>query len=199
MMRFRLLETMGDANDRDLCFLTRFVEGIEGKSHFTNLGKPLSPFYPKDARIQMSPEHPGIKLSALIGNERSMLIASSGLKDAIQKHCTNEIEYLPFTLYDHRKRAYSEDYFIINPIGTFDCLDLKASDISWSTKNPKKILRVDEHVLDRAKMQDAPQLFRVDGDPSEYVLGRELAREIYDRKLTNILWTELRFSDEPKK
>jgi hypothetical protein len=198
-MRFRLLNTMGNANDRDLCFLTRFVEGIEGKSYFTHLGERLTPFYPKDARIQMSPEHPGIKLSALIGNERSMLLVSSSFKEAIQKHCTNEIEYLPFTLYDHRNRAYSEDYFIINPIGTFDCLDLKASDISWSTKSPKKILHIEEHVLDRAKMQDAPQLFRVDGAPSTYVLGLELAREMYNRKLTNIRWTELRFSDEPKK
>lgn len=197
MMRFRLLDTMGNANDRDLCFLNQFVEGIEGKSYATNLGERLSPFYPKDARIPMSPEHPGIKLSAMIGNGRSMLIVSSAFKEAIQKHCTNEIEYLPFTLYDHRNRPYSKDYFIINPIGTFDCLDLEASDISWSTKAPKKILRIRKYVLDRAKMQSAPQLFRVDGDPSEYVLGRELAREMYDRKLTNILWKELRFSDEP--
>lgn len=199
MMRFRLLDTMGNANNLDLCFLTRFVEGIEGKSYCTHLGERLSPFYPKDARIAMSPEHPGIKLSALLGNRLSMLIVSSAFKEAIQKHCTNEIEYLPFTLYDHRNRPYSEDYFIINPIGTFDCLDLEQSDISWSTKSPKKILRIREYVLDRAKMQNAPQLFRVDGYPSTYVLGRELAREMYDRKLTNIRWTELRFSDEPKK
>ncbi|WP_426756607.1 imm11 family protein [Myxococcus sp. Y35] len=199
MMRFRLLDTMGNANDRDLCFLTEFVEGIEGKSYATHLGERLSPFYPKDARIPMSPEHPGIKLSALIGNGRSMLIGSSAFKEAVQKHCANEIEYLPFTLHDHRGRPYSDDYCIINPIGTFDCLDLEASDISWSAKSPRKILRVREYVLDRAKMQSAPQLFRVEGAPSEYVIGRELARELYDRKLTNIRWTELRFSDEPKK
>lgn len=198
-MRFRLLETMGNANNRDLCFLTRFVESIEAKSWCTHHGERLSPFYPEDARILMSPEHPGIKLSALLGNERSMLIASPGLKEAIQKHCKNEIEYLPFTLYDHRKRVFSEDYSIINPIGTFDCLDLKASDIAWSQKEPDRVLRIREYVLDRAKMQAAPQLFRIDKNPSVYVIGRELAREIYDRKLTNILWTELRFNDEPKK
>ncbi|ATB51307.1 imm11 family protein [Corallococcus macrosporus] len=198
MMRFRLLETMGNANNRDLCFLTQFVEGIEGKSYATHLGERLGSIYPKDARLPMSPEHPGIKLSALIGNGRSMLIVSSAFKEAIQKHCTNEIEYLPVTIYDHRNRPYSDDYTIINPIGTFDCLDLEASDIGWSTKAPKKILRVREYVLDRAKMQRAPQLFRVEGDPAEYVIGRELARELYDRKLTNVHWTELRFSDEPR-
>ncbi|ABF92885.1 hypothetical protein MXAN_7255 [Myxococcus xanthus DK 1622] len=88
--------------------MMRFREGGERKSYSTNLGERLIRFYPKDARIPMGPKHPGIKLSALIGNERSMLSVSSSLKEAIQKHCANEIESLPFTLYDHCNRPHRE-------------------------------------------------------------------------------------------
>jgi hypothetical protein len=51
-------------------------------------------------------------------------------------------------------------------------------------------------VLDRAKCKGAPQLFRVKEDPARYVIGVELAREIFDRKFTNVLWTELPFGDK---
>src|SRR5690349_5888926 len=118
-MRFRMLDTMGE-DAPELCFLHKFVDGIEAKSWCIQRGERLSPFYPKAAKIFMSPEKPGIKLASLIGNTQSMLVVSSDFKDAIEKLCEGvDIEYLPFTLYDHRKRAHSKDYFIINPIGTF--------------------------------------------------------------------------------
>lgn len=198
-IRFRHLDTMGDANDQKLCFLDHFVDGIEANSWHIQRGERLLPIWPKDARIFVSPERPGIKLSSLIGNVQSMLIASRAFKKAIEKHCRNvDIEYLPFTLYDHRKRVHSRDYFIINPIGTYDCLDLEKSDITWSKNDPEKIVRIREYVIDRDKMKNAPQLFRIDKDPAEYVLGRALAREMYDEDLTNIFWTELAFGDEKK-
>ncbi len=185
--------------DPDLCFLHNFVDGVEAKSWCIQHGECLSPFYPKSAKIFMSPEKPGIKLASLIGNTQSMLIVSSDFKEAIEKHCEGvDIEYLPFTLYDHRKRVHSKDYFIVNPIGTFDCLDLKASDITWDDE-PGSIISIREHVFDKKKMKSAPQLFRIDKAPNEYVVGLELAREIYDREFTNVVWTELRFGDEVKK
>lgn len=160
----------------------------------TGFGERLAPIYPEDARISMSEESPGIKLSPLLGNTRNTLIVSSEMKNVIQRHCTNEIEYLPFTLYDHRKRPYSRDYFIINPISTFDCLDFKTSTIKWTKRDPPKIIHISEHVLDREKVQNAPQLFRLDQDPMTYVIAYELAKEISDRRFANVYWTELSLS-----
>jgi hypothetical protein len=193
------LDTLGDVNDPALCILKSFVEGIEGKSYCAQLGQRLAPFYPQDARLFMDPERPGIKLSSLLGATGGKLMVHKELKELIAKHCEGvDIEYLPFTLYDHRKRVASRDYFIINPIGTFDCLDFKASDIKWDTDNPKEIISIRKHVLDRKKVEKAPQLFRMDKDPTEYVVGEDLAGEMYDRDLTNIFWAELPFSDEKK-
>lgn len=196
-LRFFKLDLLGDA-DEDLCFLNGFVEGIGYESWRTGMGERLAPVYPRDARILMSKKYPGIQLTSLLANSLSTLLGSTDFKAAVETHCgTQDIEYLPFTLYDHRKRPYSQDYFIINPIGTFDCLDFKASGIAWDDEKPDEILDIEVHVLDRKKMKDAPQLFRVARDPHTYVIGLELARELKKRDLTNIVVEELEFSDRP--
>lgn len=197
-MSFRKINTQGDINNLDLCYLDDFVEGIKIESWRVGRGERVGSLYPEDAKIFMRPENPGIQLSSLLGNSESMLIASRDFKEAIEKHCaTVEIEYLPFTLYDHRKRPYSRDYFIINPIGTVDCLDLATSDIVWDTEKPDTLLRLREPVLDREKTRTAPQLFRLHRSPQTYVVGLDLAKEMQQRKLTNVFWTRLRYSDEP--
>ncbi|MCY1083208.1 imm11 family protein [Archangium lansingense] len=196
-MSFRELDTMGDINNLDLCYLDDFVEGIKIQSWRVGRGVRVGELYPEDAKILMRPENPGVQLSSLLGNSESMLVASRDFREAIEKLCANvEIEYLPFTLYDHHKRPYSRDYCIINPIGTFDCLDLKASDIVWDTEKPDNILRIEEAVLDREKTRAAPQLFRLKESPHTYVVGLDLAKEMQQRKLTNVFWTRLRFNDE---
>ncbi|NMO13799.1 hypothetical protein HPC49_01945 [Pyxidicoccus fallax] len=193
--RFFELWLLGD-RDEDLCFIDSFVEGIGYESWRTGMGERLAPVYPTDARIPMSKKRPGIQLTSFLGNSINTLIGSREFKEAIELQCgQQEIEYLSFTLYDHRNRPYSQDYFIINPIGTFDCLDFKASDIDWSKERPDEILFIETHVLDRNKMKDAPQLFRVGRDTHSYVIGVELIREFKKRGLTNILVEELEFSD----
>ena len=193
-MRFFKISVLGDPDDDSLCFLDNFVEGINPLAHRASSGLRIGAEYPKEAKIFMNRENPGIKLSPLLGNSRNVLVGSNEFKAAIEKHCKNEIEYLPFTLYDHRKRVHSRDYFIINPIGTFDCLDRKESVIEWDDEDPEEIIGFDKLVLDRKKMKDAPQCFRIDKAPSAYVLGLEVAREFKAQSFKNIWWTELPLS-----
>lgn len=193
-MRFFKLSCMGDPDDDSLCFLDNVIDGFAPQSVGAVVGSRFGSDYPKDAKIFMNRENPGIKLSPLLGNSRNMIIGSRDFKEALEKHCTNEIEYLPFTLYDHRKRVHSRDYFIINPIGTFDCLDFKESIIEWDDEEPDEIISIDKIVLDRQKVKDAPQFFRIHRKPAAYVVGLELAREFKARNFSNIFWAELPLS-----
>lgn len=195
---YRIIDTLGDADDSTLVLIDDFVEGIGNKAYCAGGGVRLGAVYPPDARISLRKENPGMKLSSLLGNTRLMLIVSREFKEIIARTCTNEIEYLPFRLYDHRKRVLSADYFIVNPIGTLDCLDLKKSDIDWSDDTPPELLGINEHVLDRKRLVDAPELFRIKEDPGEYVIGPRLAEAMraHQPKLTNIQWTRLRYADE---
>jgi hypothetical protein len=197
-LRFRILDQTGDyGDDEKLCFLDEFVDGINMDAWRVREGAPLEQAFPKDAKLYMSPEYRGVRLADLVGNTSGMLLVSTPFKEAIEKHCKElKIEYLPVTIHDHRKRPHGKGYFIVNPLGALDVLDLKKSDIEWDDERPAEAIKVREPVLDRKKIARAPQLFRIDKDPGVYVIGVELAREIYDRNFTNVFWTELRFSDE---
>lgn len=194
-LKFYHLQTMGDANNQKLCFVDAFVDGINAESGRVHVGDPLTPVYPPDARIYLT-EESGIKLSSLIGNSRSMLLVSMELKDVIARHVTEAIEFLPVTLCDHRKRPLGPIYFIVNPLGAIDCIDLQASDVLYSPKNPTKVIEVSDYVLDRNRLTAAPQLFRMEYARAEYIVGSALAQAIRDRKeLTNVIWDELPFAD----
>ncbi|HLL54433.1 MAG TPA: hypothetical protein VK447_12845, partial [Myxococcaceae bacterium] len=76
------------------------------------------------------------------------------------------------------------------------CLDLQASTLFRHPKNPDKILKVEKIVLDRKKMKGAPQLFRIDNDPTSYVLNFPLAKELSHMEPSNIIWAELPFTED---
>src|SRR5207302_1272588 len=105
---------------------------------------------------------PGIKLASLLGNTQSYLIVNTEVKNVIVEHCTlSELEVLPFTLYNHKKRIHSSDYWIVNPIGYLDCVNRAASNIRYLSTDPTKIVAVRKFVLDTKRLENAPDLFRV--------------------------------------
>ena len=100
-----------------------------------------------------------------------------------------DIEYLPFDLHDHRKRLLSKDYVIVNPIGTFDCLDLKASKIFIGIRTSRRRRAWFIHPsLSAGKLQNAPPLFRIREEPSDLVISYDLAKDLKESNLTNLAW-----------
>jgi hypothetical protein len=139
----------------------------------------------------------GVKLSSLLGTTRNMMIAHRALRELVEERCKGvEIEYLPFALYDHRKRLYSTDYCIINPLGTLDCLDVKKTDAVWDDERPERMSLLREPFLDRKKVAKAPQLFRILQKPAQLIVGPELGVAIGKAKLSNVTGTKLDFGDE---
>ncbi|MBW2661812.1 MAG: hypothetical protein JRD93_07465 [Deltaproteobacteria bacterium] len=188
-MRYFFVETLGKLGNPNLCILSRPPDGLGVKSYRMAKGKKIGVHYPKDAIIYMDDEHPGIKIESLIGNTKGYLIVSREMKECIEEHCTFcEIEYLPFTLYNHKKRVHSQDYFIINPIGTFDCLNLKASQIEYLDG---EVVGIDNFVVDPRKLEKPPALFRIKEDPRRYVINEELAKAFEEKGFTNVLLKEI--------
>jgi hypothetical protein len=198
-MIYRLFETLGDTNDESLVFVEDFVEGINMQSWRVYKGERLAPVYPPDARIALRTENRGAKLTSFIGNTRNLLLVSGDVARLIESVCgAADVEYLPVTILDHRKRPHGKGYRIVNPLAVFDCLDLDKSEIEWSDDEPRELIGVDEFVLSREKMKRAPQLFRIREDPARYVFGPRLADALkqHTPRPTNVLWTKLRYADE---
>ncbi len=101
---------------------------------------------------------------------------------------------MPVRIHDHRERLLSDEYVIVNPIGTFDCLDLEASDVLRDKDDAAKILAVNEIVLSAKKVQHAPPIFRIREKPASYIVSRIVATAISDGGFSNVRWQAL----EPK-
>ncbi|HSP80435.1 MAG TPA: DUF1629 domain-containing protein, partial [Myxococcaceae bacterium] len=131
-MKYFLLSTTGDLNDRDLVQIDDPPKGIGLRRYMMSRGKPATPYYPAEPKVFLREENPGIKLSSMLGNTVNYLIVSSDMRKVIESLCAGvEVEYLPIHLYDHRERLYTKDYCIINPLGALDCLDDEASGVEY--------------------------------------------------------------------
>jgi hypothetical protein len=193
-MNFYLLKTTGDLNDPSLCLIEDPPEGMGIHDYRLALGRPSKNHFPSNAKVYLRAENRGIKLSGIIGNTKGYFIGSSLVRKVVEQFCPGvEIEYMPFTLFNHKKRVHSTDYCFINPIGSFNCLNENASGIKYGADG--EVVAVTQFVLDPKKVADAPDLFRIDKDPIRYVLKGRLAVELQKSGVTNLLGQKLQQND----
>jgi hypothetical protein len=173
--------------DPSYCFLDGEPKGTNMFTHRMAGGYAMGDKYPADAKMYMEAENPGTELPSLIGNTNDFLIVTKAIQE-ILKATGVDMECLPFTLYDHKKREASRDYFIVNPLGTFDCMNLKASELEYSGED---IVGVDRIVLSRKKLESAPDFFRIQEVPDAYVISARVAAEIQKLQPTNFYITKM--------
>ena len=166
-----------------LCVLDDVPTGLGVKYARLSLGQAIAAEWPADASIPMADDRTGIKLGSLIGNTQSFLLLHRDVKDLIAAEHDRRggnwpIEYLPFTLINHKGRAHSKDYFVVNPIGPRDCINHKLSKIEYFKGNKDKVVDIDRLVLDPEKLREAPPLFRVKQDPWKYVFDDALKKAL---------------------
>ena len=112
------------------------------------------------------------------------------MKTVISKFCADEnIEYLPFTLMDHKEKELSKDYYFINPLGGIDCLNFEASGAEFDNG---KFMALDKVVLDRKKIENVPHFFRVKQEGYNFIMSLELVKALRDAGVDNLLGKKLK-------
>lgn len=117
------------------------------------------------------------------------VLVSGKLKGFIEQALPDhEMEFLPISILNHKDRVESDDYFILHPIGTVDCIDIDRSKVRW---NPLK-----KKVIDACK----GLVFKPDGVPPGLKLFRPqywgfniLVSQDFAHQLTEAGFTGLRF------
>jgi len=189
-MRYFRLHLLGNTDDDSLAFVREAPAGLGLYRYCMRRGERIGNRYPRDAKVYLDKRSPGIKLGSVLGNTLSYFMVNTAMKDVIVATCSCEIEQLPFTLYNHKRRIHSKDYWILNPIGTFDCVNREASDIRYLDASKKDIVGVRKLVFDTNKMADAPDLFRVPEEPAVLFMSERLATALKPLRPTNIIFTE---------
>lgn len=190
-MDYFLWETGGDLNDESLCFIEDAPEGMGLDETNLQWGKSAKKVYPKDAKIYLRKENPGLALPGFIGNTKNLLILSKAGLAVLEKYCEGQkYEVFPFDLVNHKKRVHSRDYVIFNPLTFVAALDLNASDLVLRKNG--EVGAVKTYVLSAAKLGDAPHLFRLAEKPTSYIFSRELGRAFNAAGVSNIFGKQLR-------
>lgn len=181
-MDYFVLHTLTQ-DDPDLCILRNGPQGIEHITYKMMSGEPIRPEYPDDAQIAMSEKEDGMVLGGLISNTCSLFIVTRAVKDLILAHdrAHDQLECLPVKILNHKKRVASSDYFIINPLGTEDCLDQKRSIIKRTKKG--SVIAVKEMVLDERKINPDKALFRPKENHHAYIARADWVRKLPGLKL----------------
>ena len=190
-MDFFLLETDGDLNDESLGIVKRSPEALGLYDYKLAVGKKFGSEYPENVELQLDEDTPGMTLKAILGNLRGYFLGSSAVVKVINDNFPElEIETLPFKLLDQKGRVMSEDYFFINPLDHYDCLKDEECDISYDDDG--SILSIRKIILDKSKMDGAPDFFRVDKKPGQYVFSRKFGKTLQDEGVDNLLGIPLK-------
>jgi len=195
-MKYYRVDILGDL-DNEYCLLERAPENCGVNYYRMAVGEPMADYYPTNAEFHMSDDSPSLKIGSLIGSTKSFLILHESVVHVIKKFCQEvEIEYLPFTLFNLKGRVHSTDFYIVNPIGTMDCLNHGTSKIERFHQEgdpyDSDVIAINEIVLDPKKLQNAPALFRIREDPSIYVIDEHLAKNFAQSGFKNIVLEEIR-------
>ena len=194
-MKLFKLNTLGNDQDNSLAFINNAPDGIGIFRSRLGEGEKIGSNYPSDAKITLLKRSPGLKLCSFIGNTECMLVVADPVRDLIESTCECEMEILKFALLNQKGRLHSSDYWIINPIGTTDCVNREASDIDFldapGDHYHGAVVDVDRYVIDKKKLIKAPNLFRVPEDPEEYFFKEPLFDEIRKREFTNFVFEEI--------
>lgn len=193
-MRFYHLDTLGDPGDASLCFLEGTPQG--SGVHYVRLarGYPAAEFVPRRLTMQLQDQNEGLGLPSLVGNTNSFLIVEAAMHAVIADHLAGSdgaLETFPFTLLDHKGRVHSEDYVLLNPLGTHDAVHDAASDIEYFNGQRDKVVAIRRIVLDRSKLDAVPPLFRLDIRRTEYIVAETLAEAFAEHGFTNVVLREI--------
>ena len=148
--------------------------------------------FPDDAKFRMSPDRPNdTVLTDDLGNLLAMIVASDRLAEFLRAQGFDELEFLPVTIINHKKKPIKERYFIINPLNPIACIDKARSKVTMSRIVPDNIDDVFKLALDEKKIGDKRQIFRAAGLGGPVFVSRKLAAKLDKEQFSGLGWGEI--------
>lgn len=143
--------------------------------------------FPKDAHFEMDKRFPRqINLADSIVNLDRMIVASTPLKEFIEAKRPRAVEFLPVSIYNHKGRVASGDYFVISPIEVVDCIDKSQSRFKWNAIDPTIMSSCSKLALDLDVIDPELLLFRPKHLASFVLTSAALAAEISAKGFTGV-------------
>jgi hypothetical protein len=154
-------------------------------------GVPLLGQWPEDVVCKMSPKYPkDIQLTDNL-HGGSYVVISQRLKERIAALAgASQIEFLPVTVMNHKGRAASKDYFILNPVGSVNCIDIEASGAVWNAIDETDISHFERLVLKGSAVPPDVGMLRPMHRTRTILVRRPVADQLTSEGFTGLYFQE---------
>jgi len=139
-------------------------------------GKPVGKNFPEDIVFDLSPTR-GMQLTDSLPNTILLYVVSERLKDIITKTGV-PVEFHGVKIRNLKKRIAREPYYVMNLLGTLDCMDREKSDWRESELVAGRASLIRRLDLTLSKIPDDRPIFRLASEPRLVLARVDLAREI---------------------
>lgn len=155
-------------------------------------GHTVGAQWPDDVSFRMDPDFKKrIKLSDNLVNSNKFMVASERLQTFLKAQAVPQIEFLPVTIFNHKKKAEAAPYAIVNPLAVVDCIDRAASTLKMNTIIPEDIDIARKLVLDPDAIPPQLQIFRAKGLVDVIFVRRDLAEKMRAQQFTGLEFKEV--------
>ncbi len=134
------------------------------KAYKYKKGNPLLQDYPAHDKAIMvfdSVHYPDQnKLYDIVPALDTVLVVNNRVKKVFDNLNIDTVEYLPIRLWDHQKSPVSDDYYILNPLGSIDFIDMEKSEYAMGALDKSQIRDIDDLVVSMDKIPKEAKIFR---------------------------------------
>lgn len=139
-----------------------------------------------DVVCKMNPEFPkDIRLTDNLYGA-GLVVVSELIKEALVSEEVKNIELLPVTILNHKGRIASKNYFIMNPIGVVECIDLEKSVVEWNLIDTNLIDGCEQVIFKEDFISEDCKIFRPKFWPYLIIIRNELAEKLVGAGFTGL-------------
>jgi len=168
------------------------LKGLSGvpKAFQIDMGVARSEGWPAEASAAMDPDFPKDLGLADSLDGANFVVISGKVKQLLQQEAPGKIEFLPIKIINHKGRVASDDYFVLNPLETVDCIDKEASSVELDSLNKDMIDMCAQLVLKEDVIPPELKVFRTKYWRGRILIRRDLAQKMEQAGLTCLNFIE---------
>ena len=172
------------------CVITDRLDSF-GKIWYPSEGLRMGEFTPKNLKFHMNKDFNGTVPSDFIRNNMSYQLIVAKVKTILDQHTCVEIEYIPFDLINHNGRSVEEECYIMNLIGTVDCVDREKTEGDESPMEEGEYQFIDRLFLHEEKIGAEHNIFRIDAMPHLLIMREDLKETFEKHSVTGVQYIEV--------
>jgi hypothetical protein len=124
----------------------------------------------------MSKSYAGLGVTDAIANTFDFMMVSDVLKGVVEELRPEGVEYLPFTLKNHKGATVPGGFWIVNVLGSIACADAAGTEGKKSAIDPDQFLLLKRLAVRKAAIPAGTHVFRLAEMTSKIVVSDTFVR-----------------------